>query len=209
MDYIIAIARLIGLQDAYQKKVSELSKLLDVEKLMNTQVRRLSLGERMKMEVIGSILHSPKILILDEPTIGLDVVAKQTLRKFLREIQQKMGVTLLLTSHDMDDIETVCDRVIVINKGQKVYDDSLINLSHKYAQDKYVKVTFNSEEVSRFTGMEGVNLINEVGQAATYKADKKSLPALLSALGSSDVDDIDILSTPLETIIQGIFTQNQ
>src|SRR5690606_33570323 len=98
--------------------------------------------ERMKMEVIASIIHEPKVLFLDEPTIGLDINSKQKIRDFLRKIQKEKGITILLTSHDMADVEKVCDRVIVINKGTKVYDGDLSDLNSKYQSYKFVKLTF-------------------------------------------------------------------
>jgi ABC-2 type transport system ATP-binding protein len=103
----------------YTERLDRMSNLLNVSHVLDTQVRKLSLGERMKVELIGAILHQPKVLFLDEPTIGLDIIAKQSVRKFLRQIQREMGVTLLLTSHEMDDIENVCDRVIVNKQGRE------------------------------------------------------------------------------------------
>jgi len=193
----------------YTTRLEKLTKLMQVETLLQTQIRRLSLGERMKMELIGAILHNPKILILDEPTIGLDVIAKQTLRKFLREIQAEMGVTLLLTSHDMDDIETVCDRVVIINKGQKIYDDSLSKLTSTYSQHKFVKISFNSAVPNLNLETKGVEIVETKLQSALYKIDKRNLPEFLAQIAAFDVDDIDIQGVPLETIIQELFMQSK
>lgn len=109
-------------QDVYRKRLDELTNLLDVTRLLNTQIRRLSLGERMKMEVIGAIIHLPKVIFLDEPTIGLDVLAAQKLREFLKIHNQKEGATVILTSHNMDDIVELCKRIILIKEGAMIFD---------------------------------------------------------------------------------------
>lgn len=129
----------------YTTRLQELSAMLDVKNLLDTQVRKLSLGERMKLELIGAILHDPDILFLDEPTIGLDIISKKKVREFLREIQRKHTITMILTSHDMDDVEKVCDRVIVINRGMKVYDDSLQSLIDTYEKVRYVRFIFKNK----------------------------------------------------------------
>jgi ABC-2 type transport system ATP-binding protein len=109
-------------KDTYRKRMEELTSLLDVTKLLNTQIRRLSLGERMKMEVIGAILHLPKVIFLDEPTIGLDVLAAQKLRDFLKQHNQQEGATIILTSHNMDDISELCKRIMLVKEGTFIFD---------------------------------------------------------------------------------------
>lgn len=106
----------------YRRRLDELTALLDVERLLHTQIRRLSLGERMKMELIGALLHWPKVVYLDEPTIGLDVVAAHKLREFLRVFNQKQRATIILTSHNMDDIERLCSRVMIMRSGEMIFD---------------------------------------------------------------------------------------
>lgn len=193
-------------KEEFNKRVDELSRLLDADKFLNTQVRRLSLGERMKMELIGSLLHNPEVLFLDEPTIGLDITSKQKIRKFLREIQ-KTGVTILLTSHDMDDIEHVCDRVIVINHGQKVYDNTIDKLTTKYGKYKYIKFIFDSNNIN--IEIEGEK-IEHKDNIITYKIKKSDLPKILSTVSTnSNLIDIDILPIPLEEIISDIFTSTK
>lgn len=108
----------------YRARLEELSELLDVKRLLGTQIRRLSLGERMKMELIGAILHWPKVIFLDEPTIGLDVLAAHKLREFLKTFNQREKATIILTSHNMDDIERLCSRVLIIKSGELIYDGS-------------------------------------------------------------------------------------
>ena len=139
------IKKIYHIEDSkYKATLSNLCELLDVNKHLNKQIRKLSLGERMKMELIGAILHSPKVLFLDEPTIGLDITSKKNIRTFLREIQRHSNITLILTSHDMDDVEKVCDRVLVINKGAKAYDDDIQKLVDQYNKKKFIKVYFES-----------------------------------------------------------------
>jgi len=190
--------------DKYQAQLSKLTILLDVTQYLDVQVRKLSLGERMKMELIGSLLHSPEILFLDEPTIGLDIISKQKIREFLRHIQKESNITILLTSHDMDDVEKVCDRVVVINKGQKVYDNKLVTLMQKYNQQRFVKFTF-SEVVDNVT-LDIGQLIETDATSAIFKIEPKLLPDLIAqAAKKYSVDDIDIIPVPLESIIADIF----
>ncbi|MGN0394327.1 MAG: ATP-binding cassette domain-containing protein [Coprococcus sp.] len=119
-------------EDEYQKTKEYFVELFGVQELMNVQVRTLSLGERMKMELIVALLHSPKILFLDEPTIGLDVIAANQIRSFLKEINKEKGTTILLTSHYMEDIKTLCDRTVVINHGSKLYDGGTKEMFEHY-----------------------------------------------------------------------------
>lgn len=194
-------------QKEYLKRITELTTLLDSENFLDTQVRRLSLGERMKMELIGAILHSPEVLFLDEPTIGLDIISKQKIRTFLKEIQKNFGVTLLLTSHDMDDVETVCDRVIVINHGKKIYDDSINNLTSKYKKERFIKFTFKaSTSLAKLKNLKSLQITNLDDLSCTICIEKEKMPELIANITKEfEVDDIDILSVPLEEMITDIF----
>lgn len=118
----------------FKKRVEELSELLDVKDILNVQVRKLSLGQRMKCELMAALLHHPKIFFLDEPTIGLDVVAQQKLRDFIKEYNEKYKATILLTSHYMRDVKQLCKRVVVINYGEIIYDGDLDQLMKEYAK---------------------------------------------------------------------------
>lgn len=190
--------------DQFKKRVDELTDLLDAQKFLNTQVRRLSLGERMKMELIGSIIHQPEILFLDEPTIGLDIISKQKIREFLRKIQKETGVTLLLTSHDMDDIEEVSDRVIVINHGQKIYDDSIYKLTAKYSNFKFIKVIFKKSSI-KFENPE-YEILEKNKSVILFKVPRAMLSRFMSEVTQKyEIDDIDVSSVPLEEIIADLF----
>ncbi|MGL5433961.1 MAG: ABC transporter ATP-binding protein [Lachnospiraceae bacterium] len=126
--------------EEYKQTLNELCDLLQVEKLLDVQVRNLSLGERMKMELVAALLHKPKIIFLDEPTIGLDMIAQKNIRDFLKYYNQKEKTTIMLTSHYLEDIENLCERVIVINHGKIVYDGQLKTINDKLAQKKIVKI---------------------------------------------------------------------
>ena len=124
----------------FQKTLDELTELLDVERLTRQAVRELSLGERMKMELIAALLHNPQLLLLDEPTIGLDVVAQVAIQKCLRDYHARRGVTMLLTSHYMRDVEALCSRVLVITHGKLVYDGPLSGIVERFGQSKVIRL---------------------------------------------------------------------
>lgn len=202
--------------DFTKKRISELAKLLDVEKLLATPMRNLSLGERMKMELIGSILHNPEILFLDEPTIGLDILTKKRVRNFLKEIQKKENTTLILTSHDIDDIEAVCDRVVIINKGEKCYDDSINSLIHKYQHNRYLRFVLNSpldsDDLKRISQWAKLDLsankedLDPDEAVYLFKTNKeKMVPLITHIMTRNSVIDMQIESVPLEDVIADLF----
>jgi ABC-2 type transport system ATP-binding protein len=192
-------------QRRYEKRLAELAELLDVADHLDTQVRRLSLGERMKLELIGAILHDPKVLFLDEPTIGLDVIAKKNIRRFLRQIQQEKDITLVLTSHDMDDVEQVCDRVIVINEGQKIYDDSLDELVNRYKAVRYVRFVFEKRpskaELARYGQIkqaDEMSVLLQIDAAIMVKT-------IAEIAEKYQVLDMRVEPVPLDEIIEELF----
>ena len=193
--------------DKFQKRVKYLSELLDVTDLLDRPTRKLSLGERMKMEMIASIIHEPDIVYLDEPTIGLDVISKQKIRAFLRQIQRETGITVLLTSHDMDDVEQVCDRVIVINKGELIFDGQMHSLLKKYRDKKYLKIILG-EEVSLNNLKKYGNVIESKPMTFTVEIKTSEQKQLItSIINDLPVEDIDIIPVPLEEIITDMFKQ--
>ncbi|MEM1485848.1 ATP-binding cassette domain-containing protein [Oscillospiraceae bacterium PP1C4] len=131
--------------EEYKQNVDFFVKLFDVENLLNVQVRTLSLGERMKMELIVALLHNPKVLFLDEPTIGLDAIAQKQIRQFLKQVNETMGTTIILTSHYMEDIKSLCKRCVVVNNGEKIYDGNTDMLFKKYRTHKKITLSFAEE----------------------------------------------------------------
>lgn len=191
----------------YKKTVDELVELLKVQDIINIQVRKLSLGQRMKCELITSLIHQPKVLFLDEPTIGLDVVMQKNLRKFVKEYNKKHRATIILTSHYMDDVEELCKRVIIINYGKIIYDGGLAEIINRYATDKLLTITFNKPvEKDRLA---------QLGQVKDYSPLKVRMAVPVSQsriiaakiLEKYPVEDINIEDPEIETIIRYIFSQ--
>ena len=191
--------------EIHAKRIQDLSKMLSVDTLLTTQVRKLSLGERMKLELIGSLLHNPDVLFLDEPTIGLDIDSKNNVREFLRSIH-KQGKTILLTSHDMDDVSAVCDRVIVINKGKIMFDGSMSNLNKQYSDKKFISLEFEGEVPQK----------EQLEQYGTYIKGKKNRITLsvsqgdvmdtVAVIGKNfSVRDITIEAVPLDVIVNDLY----
>ncbi len=128
--------------DFYQARLEKFAEILDLKKLFHIPVRKLSLGQRMRCEIAASLLHGPKVVFLDEPTIGLDALAKSEIRQFLQQINRDEGVTIILTTHDMDDIEELCERVIFINEGEIIYDGALRTLKSRYVTHKDIEIVY-------------------------------------------------------------------
>ncbi|MBN2375018.1 MAG: ATP-binding cassette domain-containing protein [Sedimentisphaerales bacterium] len=128
----------------FQQRLTEFTQLLELDDLLHIPVRKLSLGQRMRCEIVASLLHKPRVIFLDEPTIGLDALSKHEIRNFLRRINQQEKVTIILTTHDMDDIEELCERIIFINVGNIIYDGPLKTLKNNYATHKDVEIVFDN-----------------------------------------------------------------
>jgi ABC-2 type transport system ATP-binding protein len=191
----------------YQTTLDELVTLLGVKEKLNVMVRELSLGERMKMELIAALLHRPRVLFLDEPTIGLDVVSQKAVRSFLREYNRKHRVTILLTSHYMADIKELCERVIVIHKGIKIYDGALDRLeSSSGSRKKIIKfLPQNGSFPDNWTSRYGKATRNDEGQY-TLNVDSENIGATSQEiLSAGPVADITIEDVPLEDVIAELF----
>lgn len=132
-------------KDQFQNNLNKLTKMLKVEDILTIPVRKLSLGQRMKCELIAALLHSPKVLFCDEPTIGLDIIAQQNMRDFIKEYNREFKATVILTSHNMNDVQSLCKRVIVINQGKIIYDGNLETLAAEFAPFKIIKIDFEKE----------------------------------------------------------------
>lgn len=192
----------------YNHQLKSLSEMLNISTLLDRQVRRLSLGERMKVEIIAAILHEPEILFLDEPTIGLDIDSKIAVREFLTKLRHQKQVTIILTSHDMDDIEHVCKRVIVINKGALIFNDSLQKLNNMYSQWRYIRLSLdttpNVKEIEKLG-----EIISKKTHSVILKVQKEELVKTTSAIASMPgLVDINIESVPLERIVSDLFNKN-
>lgn len=192
----------------FKERLDYLVGLFEIGDIINTPVRKLSLGQRMKCEIVASLLHRPKILLLDEPTIGLDIIAKQKIRELIRELNKKEGVTILLTSHDIQDIERLCKKIIIINHGRIVYDGDLEKLNAKYLKNKIVSVKFEDN----FNGFElkGVKVLKSERYSADFEVDtnKISIKELIDYLVKKyEVLDINISGTPIEEIITRIYNE--
>jgi ABC-2 type transport system ATP-binding protein len=190
----------------FRARRDDLVRRFDLEPLLGTAVRKLSLGQRMRCEIAASLLHRPKVLFLDEPTIGLDVVAKQEIRSFIRELNRQDGVTVLLTSHDAGDIEHLCKRVVIINHGMTVLDDRVSALRRRYIRRKLVSFRL-LEPVGALPALDGVEVLTARGFGAKIEVDteRKPIAEVMAALGDLPIADITIEDPPLEEIIAAIY----
>lgn len=190
----------------YLKIKNELIEWLNLESFINTPVRQLSLGQKMRCELAASLLHSPSILFLDEPTIGLDAVSKLAVREFIKKLNKERGVTIILTTHDMDDIETLCDRVIVIGKGKILSDGSLQSLRNKVSRDRRLVLDF--DKGTNGFSIEGASLVKEEKNRLTidFNPDIITPANLISALSNKyKIKDILIENPPIEEIIAKLY----
>ena len=190
-----------------QKRIDQLAETFEIKDLLETPVRKLSLGQRMRCEVAASLLHHPKLLLLDEPSIGLDVVAKQHIRDAIREMARLENVGVLLTSHDAGDLEALCRRVIIINHGQIVYEDKVSGLKRKFLTSKLVEVRY-AEEVAADFSVDGVEIlkVGHYGVKLRFDTSKTSVEKVLSHLtDAGSVVDITISDPPLEDVIAKIY----
>lgn len=197
-------------KDIYRKRMDRLVEMFEIGDLLKTPVRKLSLGERVRCEIAASLLHGPRLLFLDEPTIGLDVVVRQRIRELVRELNRESGATVFLTSHDAGDIEQVCRRAMVIDHGRVVLDQPVKTLKYDYLNRKMVSVRFFEEqELPVFPGVEAVK---DTGLAAKLAVDTRVQPigAVISALtGGGNVADITVHDPPMEEIIADIFRRKR
>lgn len=213
MDTFLLHKEMYGLSDHdLRQSIDELASMLEVGSLLNVQVRKLSLGERMKLELMTALLHRPDIVFLDEPTIGLDVVAKARVRGFLEEINRVRGTTILITSHDMDDIEALCDRVMIIDHGRIQYDGGLQALVRDVQPRKLVRASFANP-------VRDLRHLEELGVTASAEDDDRVLGLevsrdclnevleLLPRLGT--LLDLEVADADVEEIIRGLFLRGE
>jgi len=190
----------------YKKTLDELVELLDVSDVLKVQVRKLSLGQRMKMELIAALIHSPKILFLDEPTIGLDVVMQKKMRDFIKSYNQKFNATIILTSHYMDDVKELCQRVIVIDKGHVLFDGALDEIIKKFANHKLLTVVFSKEVTEK--ELKEIGTVKEFDYPRAVISVKRATASAAAAelLQTFPVADLLIEEPKIEDIIREVFT---
>jgi ABC-2 type transport system ATP-binding protein len=203
-------AKIYGIsKDRFERTVAEMSEMLTVRDKLNVSVRELSLGERMKMELIASLLHEPKVLFLDEPTIGLDVTSQKTVRDFIRRHNAAQKTTILLTSHYMADIQELCERVIIIDHGKIFFDGKLSEIVDRFADFKLVTIQcekadeFPAENLARYG-----EVVEKTAGAVTFKVKRDRVIAVCKALlDDLPVSDMDIQEVPIEDVIRQIFAR--
>ena len=208
LDSLRINAAIYNLTDTeFRQRVSELAEMLDIQDQLKQPVRKLSLGERMKAEMLAALIHQPQVLFLDEPTLGLDVNAQGAVRQFLQEYNQKYGATILLTSHYMADITALCDRVLVIHKGSLIYDGLLDGLLNQFAPYREVSIEFDrTQTISQQVLAPYGDLQTLEGCTATFLTSTDDLTSTVSALlNDFTIQDLTVTEPPIEDAIGRVF----
>ena len=191
--------------DIYKKRLDGLIDLLDISDIVNTQVRKLSLGQRMKCELLASLLHSPKVVFLDEPTIGLDVIMQKRIRQFLLEYNEEYNASIMLTSHYMDDVKELCDRIVIIHQGSIIYDGSVADLTKKYAKEKEISFILGKKALKNDVSKLGT-LSDFDGLSGSLVVKREDISEVSSnLLKNFKVVDLDINEIALDEIVRRIF----
>jgi ABC-2 type transport system ATP-binding protein len=193
--------------DAFQQRLDELTSLLDVGRLLKQPVRELSLGERMRMELIAALLHSPEVLFLDEPTIGLDVVAQRNIQQFLKYYQQQRRITILLTSHYMKDVAALCQRVVIIVQGAIRYDGSLSGILDRFSGHKVVTLQLADDGDANGFARFGQVLEVQPPRVKLRIARKDVTEVLAAILAQHAIEDVAVEDPPLEEVIAKVFSE--
>lgn len=199
----------------FKERMAYFNELFGINEFIKQPVRQLSLGQRMKADIVASLVHNPKLLFLDEPTIGLDVIAKENIRKTILDINKKYHTTVILTTHDLNDIEELCNRILLIDKGKLIYDGNLDLIKEKYGSKKIITFELKSKDeiekidISRFTKIDSDFQTIVEDHKVTYIFNKQKLAIkdiTYHVLSQADVIDIDISDDHLENIIKAIYT---
>lgn len=191
---------------AFKRNVDMFTELLALESFIRKPVRQLSLGQKMRAELAIAMLHDPKILYLDEPTIGLDVLVKDHIRTFIRELKKEKKTTVILTTHDMKDIDSICDRVIFIDKGELLIDTSLAEFKSSHNESYYVHILFSEQK--KEMNYPGVKCVQSGNSEKTFQVDKHSMPAnkFLGILTDAfEIMDVDIQQEGIEEIVKKLY----
>ncbi|MDO4200368.1 MAG: ATP-binding cassette domain-containing protein [Clostridia bacterium] len=188
-----------------EKKINDFKNIFEIDKFINVPVKHLSLGQRMICEIIASLIHEPKILFLDEPTIGLDPVIKEEIRKLIKKLNETFKTTIFLTSHDIGDIEKLCNRVIIMNNGKIAIDVSMENLKKNYLYIKMLELSVSDTFV--VPNLPGITDVKKDGRKLKIYIDSNliSISKVLNLLDYSQISDINISSLPLEEVISDIY----
>ncbi|CQR74470.1 putative ABC transporter ATP-binding protein YbhF [Sporomusa ovata DSM 2662] len=195
-------------QEKYRRRVAMLVDTLDLGCIINNPVRQLSLGQRMRCELAAALLHSPKILFLDEPTIGLDTISKFAVRNFIKKINQEEKVTVILTTHDLSDIEALADRILLVGKGSILYDGSLNDLKSRFGATKTVTIDFCKNTAP--LALKGAKLLNQTADKASLLVDLHTvtISEVLAALaGQLELLDVTVENPPIEEIIVQLYRE--
>ncbi len=177
-------------QDLYEKNLNKFIRLLEMEEFINQPVRQLSLGQRMRGDIVAALLHSPDLVFLDEPTIGLDVVAKEKIREFIKYMNETEQTTIIFTTHDMQDIEKVCERLIIIDEGKKIYDGSIAEIKNKYANAKTIEILLENGEK----------------EVKTFDVNETPMSEVMESLFlEQSIKDISICEPEIDGIIRDIY----
>jgi ABC-2 type transport system ATP-binding protein len=195
----------------FQHNLEEFRALLELDAFIHTPVRSLSLGQRMRADLCAALLHNPVLLFLDEPTIGLDVVAKERIRQFIRHVNREHGTTVLLTTHDLSDVEKLCERVMIIDHGRLLFDGQLDTLRERFGGQRELVVDFAEvyEDVS-VPGVQGVHVASREGPQAVYRFGRESLSAsaLISALSAHyRIRDLSVREPDIEDTVRRIYEE--
>lgn len=189
----------------FRRRLDELTKLLEVTELIRQPVRELSLGERMRMELIAALLHDPEVLFLDEPTIGLDVVSQRKVQEFLRYYQAERNITVLLTSHYMKDVEALCGRAIIISRGQIRHDGPIADILDRFSSHKVIQLQFANGEIPNDLATFG-KVVESKPPRVKLSVPRNRIPEILSSLLSRyAIEDVGVQERPLEEVIAEFF----
>jgi len=196
--------------DVYRRNLRQFSDLLGLDEFMKTPVRQLSLGQRMRGDFAAALLHEPRVVYLDEPTIGLDVVAKEAIRSFIARTNRERGTTFILTTHDLNDVEKLCERIILIDHGQKLYDGSIEAIKRRYGRERLLTAEIADYCQECDIVMPGVRLIGIDGSRISFAFDRERVRAdeLIVALAARyELKDVTVAEPELETIIREIYVK--
>lgn len=197
-------------QAAYQTRLNDLTDLLGLSALLDVPARQLSLGQRMRCDLAAALVHSPSILFLDEPTIGLDAPAKLAVRQFIKALNQKDGATVILTTHDLDDAEALCNRALVIANGQIAWDGTLEGLRQRLAPERWLTIDF--EHLDGDPALDGAELLERNGLRASFRYDPAKTPTaslIAQAAARYPVADLFVQNPPIEQWIGQIYSADR